>query len=109
MCASVIEMDIMEDRHMNDDKNTAVITVLGRDRVGIIAGVANLLAEYGINIINISQTIMDDLFTMIMLVELGDVELEKSDLSDKLSALGDKLGVKITIQHTGLFNAMHRI
>lgn len=94
---------------MNDEKNTAVITVLGQDRVGIIAGVANLLAEYDINIINISQTIMDDLFTMIMLVELRDIKIEESDLSERLKALGDDLGVKITIQHTGLFNAMHRI
>ncbi|MBO4460235.1 MAG: ACT domain-containing protein [Clostridiales bacterium] len=94
---------------MNDEKNTAVITVLGQDRVGIIAGVANLLAEYDINIINISQTIMDDLFTMIMLVELRDIKIEESDLSERLKTLGDDLGVKITIQHTGLFNAMHRI
>ena len=94
---------------MKDDKNTAVITVLGQDRVGIIAGVANLLAEYDINIINISQTIMDDLFTMIMLVELRDIKIEDSDLSERLKSIGDELGVKITIQHTGLFNAMHRI
>lgn len=94
---------------MKDDKNTAVITVLGQDRVGIIAGVANLLAEYDINIINISQTIMDDLFTMIMLVELRDIKIEESDLSERLKSIGDELGVKITIQHTGLFNAMHRI
>ena len=94
---------------MKEDKNTAVLTVLGSDKVGIIAGVANLLAEYDINIINISQTIMDDLFTMIMLVELRNIELEKSDLSDRLKTLGNELGVKITIQHTGLFNAMHRI
>ena len=94
---------------MNDEKNTAVITVLGQDRVGIIAGVANLLAEYDINIINISQTIMDDLFTMIMLVELREIKIEESDISERLKALGDELGVKITIQHTGLFNAMHRI
>ena len=94
---------------MKEDKNTAVITVLGQDRVGIIAGVANLLAEYDINIINISQTIMDDLFTMIMLVELRDIKIEESDLSERLKSIGDELGVKITIQHTGLFNAMHRI
>ena len=67
---------------MNSDKNTAVITVLGNDRVGIIAAISNLLAEYNINI---------------------------NDISDKLRELGNKLGVQITIQHTGLFNAMHRI
>ena len=90
-------------------KNTAVITVVGIDRVGIIAGVSKLLAEEGINIKDISQTILDDIFTMVMMVDLKDLVIEESDISDKLSELGQKLGVQITIQHTGLFNAMHTI
>ena len=94
---------------MDQEKNTAVVTVLGRDRVGIIAGISNLLAEYDININDISQTILDDIFTMVMIVDLKDVVIEKSDISDRLKTLGDELGVQITIQHTGLFNAMHRI
>ncbi|MBQ4190705.1 MAG: ACT domain-containing protein [Clostridiales bacterium] len=94
---------------MDKEKNTAVVTVLGRDRVGIIAGISNLLAGYDININDISQTILDDIFTMVMIVDLKDLVIEKSDISDKLKALGDELGVQITIQHTGLFNAMHRI
>ena len=94
---------------MDKEKNTAVVTVLGRDRVGIIAGISNLLAGYDININDISPTILDDIFTMVMIVDLKDLVIEKSDISDKLKALGDELGVQITIQHTGLFNAMHRI
>ncbi len=94
---------------MDKEKNTAVVTVLGRDRVGIIAGISNLLAGYDININDISQTILDDIFTMVMIVDLKDLVIEKSDISDKLKALGDELGVQVTIQHTGLFNAMHRI
>jgi ACT domain-containing protein len=94
---------------MDKEKNTAVVTVLGRDRVGIIAGISNLLAGYDININDISQTILDDIFTMVMIVDLKELVIEKSDISDKLKALGDELGVQITIQHTGLFNAMHRI
>lgn len=90
-------------------KNSAVITVVGVDRVGIIAGVSTLLAEEGININDISQTILDNLFTMIMLVDLKDVQIENSDIISKLDNLGEELGVKITIQHTDLFNAMHRI
>ena len=90
-------------------KNTAVITVVGVDRVGIIAGVSNLLAQEGINIKDISQTILDNLFTMIMIVDLKEVVIEKSDISEKLNKLGEELGVQITIQHTDLFNAMHRI
>ena len=91
---------------METEKNTAVVTVLGKDRVGIIAGISNLLLEYGININDISQTILDDIFTMVMLVDLKDLQIENSDISDKLKKLGDELGVQITIQHTGLFNAM---
>jgi len=94
---------------MEKDKNTAVVSVLGKDRVGIIAGIANLLAEYDININDISQTILDDIFTMVMIVDLRDLVIEDSDISDRLNKLGEKLGVKITIQHTGLFNSMHRI
>ena len=94
---------------MEQEKNTAVVTVLGRDRVGIIADISNLLAEYDININDISQTILDDIFTMVMIVDLKELVIEKSDISDRLNALGDELGVQITIQHTGLFNAMHRI
>ncbi len=94
---------------MEKDKNTAVVSVLGKDRVGIIAGIANLLAEYDININDISQTILDDIFTMVMIVDLRDLVIEDSDISDRLNELGEKLGVKITIQHTGLFNSMHRI
>ena len=94
---------------MKSSKNTAVITVLGKDRVGIIAGISNLLAEYSININDISQTIMDDVFTMIMMVDLMDVKIEDSDISDKLKEFGKENGLSVTIQHTDLFNAMHRI
>ncbi|MCQ2533247.1 MAG: ACT domain-containing protein [Clostridia bacterium] len=91
------------------DKNNAIITVLGHDRVGIIAAIANVLADSNINIKDISQTILDDIFTMVMMVDLKDVKIEESDIVDKLNKLGDDLGVKITIQHTDLFYAMHRI
>jgi ACT domain-containing protein len=68
---------------MSNEKNTAVVTVLGRDRVGIIADVSRLLADYGININDISQTILDDIFTMVMMVDLKDLvrfeELEKTE------------------------------
>ncbi len=94
---------------MDSDKNTAVISVIGKDRVGIIAGVASLLSQNNINIKDISQTILDGIFTMIMMVDLQEHDIEKSDIIEKLNALGDELGVSITIQHTDLFNRMHRI
>ena len=94
---------------MSTSKNTAVITVLGKDRVGIIAGVSKLLADYSININDIYQTIMDDVFTMIMMVDLKDLKIEESDIADKLKAFGRENGLSVNIQHTDLFNAMHRI
>lgn len=94
---------------MASGRNTAVISVIGKDRVGIIAGVSALLCENNININDISQTILDDIFTMIMLVDLKDNIIEDSDIPEKLKALGDELGVVITIQHTELFDRMHRI
>ena len=94
---------------MESNKNTAVISVIGKDRVGIIAGVATLLSQNDINIKDISQTILDGIFTMIMMVDLKDNVIENSDIVDKLNALGDELGVTITIQHTDLFDRMHRI
>ena len=94
---------------MESNKNTAVISVIGKDRVGIIAGVATLLSQNDINIKDISQTILDGIFTMIMMVDLKDNVIENSDIVEKLNALSEELGVTITIQHTDLFDRMHRI
>ncbi len=87
----------------------AVITVVGKDRTGIIAGVSGYLADKKINILDISQTIMQDLFTMIMLVDTQDSHITAEVLSSDLKALGEKIGVEINVQHEGLFSAMHRI
>jgi len=84
----------------------AVITVLGCDRVGIIAGVTAVLAETGTNILDISQTIMGDIFTMIMMV---DAAMECRELQDKLTAKGQELGVEIRLQREDIFQSMHRI
>ena len=91
------------------DKNTAVITVVGCDAVGIIAKISTLLAEEGININDITQTILDDIFTMIMLVDLKSAKSDMKSLSEKLDKIGEEIGVSIRIQHTDLFYAMHRI
>jgi len=88
---------------------TAVVTVLGKDRVGIIAGVSNLLADSGINIMDISQTIINDVFTMIMLVGFPKDFAEFVSIKNKLEVLGEELGVSISMQHSDIFNTMHRI
>jgi ACT domain-containing protein len=87
----------------------AVITVIGQDRVGIIAAVSDLLARSGVNIIDISQTIMKEVFTMIMMVDISRMAPDFHTLADQLEAIGSRLELTIRIQHIGIFNAMHRI
>lgn len=87
----------------------AIVTVIGKDRVGIIAGVSAILATYNINILDITQTTMQDIFTMTMLVEISQMEIDFTELSGKLTSKGEELGVSIRIQHEDIFNSMHRI
>lgn len=87
----------------------AVITVLGTDRVGIIAGVSSILAEANVNILDITQTIMQELFTMIMLVDISKANISFDVLAARLAAKGDDLGLNIRIQHEDIFKSMHEI
>lgn len=87
----------------------AVITVIGKDKVGIIAGISNILADCNTNILDISQTIMQDVFTMVMLVDIGGMSIDFSDLLTKLEKKGEEIGLTVRIQHEDIFNSMHRI
>lgn len=87
----------------------AVVSVIGKDRTGIIAAVSNKLAELKINIEDISQTIIQENFVMIMLVETGGSTVEFDKLGAELQSAADKLGVTVHVQHEDLFNAMHRV
>lgn len=87
----------------------AIITVLGCDRVGIIADVTAALAKNNINILDISQTIMQDIFTMIMLTDISESRKTLAEVEDEMEAVGKNLGVSITVQHADLFHSMHRI
>ena len=87
----------------------AVITVIGKDRPGIIATVSGALFEYNANILDISQTIMQDMFTMIMLIDIGDISSNFAGLSASLEELGNEIGMKIHVMHEDIFNSMHRI
>lgn len=91
------------------DQHKAVITVVGNDSIGIIARVSHLLAENKVNINDITQTILEDIFTMIMIVDLEKSDADMKTLDEKLEHLGIEMGLSIRIQHAGLFNAMHRI
>lgn len=87
----------------------AVITVIGHDKVGIIAKVSSVLAQMNINILDISQTIMQDMFTMIMLVNIEKCTESFEQISNTLKALGDDMELSVRIQHQDVFNSMHRI
>lgn len=86
-----------------------IITVVGKDRVGIIASVCTYLAEKKINILDINQTIVQDYFNMMMLVDLDNAVLPFGDIVDELSKLGDEIGLRITLQLEDIFIKMHRI
>lgn len=87
----------------------AVITVLGCDKVGIIAGVSNILADSNANIVDISQTTMEDIFTMIMMVDISNINVDFSELKDLLQKKGHELGLEIRTQREEIFKSMHRI
>ena len=87
----------------------SIITVVGKDTVGIIAEVCGYLAENNINILDISQTIVQGYFNMMMIVDATNASKDFDTSADELSALGDKIGVQIKMQQEDIFNSMHRI
>lgn len=86
-----------------------IITVLGTDKVGIIAKVCTYLLEVNINILDISQTIVSGYFNMMMIVDADKASKSLEAFTDDLIEIGNNLGVKITVQHEDIFNCMHRI
>lgn len=87
----------------------AIITVVGKDKVGIMAGVCVALQKINVNILDISQTVMQGMFTMNMLVDIKDANVEYAEIVEALDKEGDRLGVSIRIQREEIFEAMHRI
>lgn len=86
-----------------------IITVVGKDTVGIIAKVCTYLAENSVNILDISQTIVQDYFNMMMIVDAGKSDKPFDQMSDEIKAIGDDIGVQIRVQQEDIFNSMHRI
>lgn len=86
-----------------------IVTVIGEDRVGIIAGVTTALAQANANILDISQTILQEFFTMIMVVDISNCNTDFTKLKESLNRTGEELGVKITAQNEEIFKYMHRI
>lgn len=87
----------------------ALVTVIGCDKVGIIAGVCVCLANYNVNILDISQTVLQEYFTMMMVVDLSKANAPFDEISRALAAFGEPMGLNIRIQRTETFDAMHQI
>ena len=86
-----------------------VLTVIGQDKVGIIAGVSNALAECNINIININKNIMQGFFNMVLIGDMSEATVSLQEAKEKVHALGEKIGVEIRMQSEEIFTAMHRV
>lgn len=87
----------------------AVITVVGKDTVGILAMVSGECAKYRANVIEVSQSVLQDMFAMIMIVEISALTCKLSELADHMADLGQKSGLVIHVMHEDIFNSMHRI
>ena len=87
----------------------AIVTVVGKDQVGIIASVCVKLAEYNVNVLDISQTVMQGYFTMMMAVDTAKSEIPFAELAKKLEAKGEEMGMSIRLQREDIFEAMHRV
>ena len=87
----------------------AVITVIGKDNVGILHKVSGVCAEYQANVLEVTQSVLQDMFAMIMMVDITAMTTDFTQLSDELNSLGETLGLSIHAMHEDIFNAMHRI
>lgn len=87
----------------------AIITVVGKDAVGILTKVSGICSEYNANVIEVTQSVLQDMFAMIMLVDISKLSIEFGALSDKMAAAGDEMGLKIHTMHESVFNCMHHI
>ena len=87
----------------------SILTVIGKDQVGIIAGISNELQKFNINILNVTQTIMDEYFTMIMLVDQSNANASIEDIKKGLTEKGKELKVDVKIQREEIFNTMHSL
>lgn len=94
---------------MQQKSNRIIVTVIGKDTVGIIAAVSTVLAEARVNIVDISQTTLQEFFTMIMMADMEKAAVPFDELKRRLNAKGEQMGLKIDAQHEDVFKFMHRV
>lgn len=87
----------------------AVITVIGKDMVGILAKVSTICANHGVNVLEVTQSILQDMFAMIMMVDIEKNDVPFPQFADELTALGESMGLSIHTMHEDIFNSMHQI
>ncbi len=87
----------------------AVITVIGKDMVGILSKVSGVCAEKGVNVLEVTQSILQDMFVMVMMADISHSTADVAELADQFDALGKSLNLKIHIMHEDIFNSMHKI
>ena len=87
----------------------AVVTVIGKDTVGILHKVSGICAEYNVNVIEVTQSVLQDMFAMIMLVDISGINSSFASLADELELAGKEMGLSIHTMHEDIFNSMHRI
>jgi len=87
----------------------AIITVIGKYQVGIVAKISNICAKYNANILDINQTLLQEIFTMVMLIDIEKLTDELGTLKDELVKMGEEIELQIHVMHEDIFNSMHRI
>lgn len=87
----------------------AVVAVIGKDTVGILAKVSGICAQYGANVMDVTQTIMQDLFAMTMMIEISKLSIDYIDFAEKLKGAGAEMGLQVHVMHEDIFNSMHKI
>ncbi len=102
-------LDLSAFEEEKSTENKVVITVVGKDRVGIIAAITSCLAEHNVNIEDITQKILGEYFTMILVGDISRCPVELAKLREELTKKGEEVGVRVYLQHASIFRAMHRI
>ncbi len=87
----------------------AVVAVIGKDTVGILAKVSGICAEHKANVMDVTQTIMQDLFAMTMMIDISNLNVDYINFADELTRAGNDMGLQVHVMHEDIFNAMHRI
>uniref|UniRef100_A0A7V3YKU5 UPF0237 protein ENU96_02565 n=1 Tax=Candidatus Caldatribacterium californiense TaxID=1454726 RepID=A0A7V3YKU5_9BACT len=103
------EVDLWASEKEPSTEHKVVITVVGKDRIGIIAAITSCLAEHNVNIEDITQKILGEYFTMILVGDISRCPVSLSELRERLIRRGEEVGVRVYLQHASIFRAMHRI